>query len=69
MRYEKIRIKSSVASVITCFCGCGVLMIVFFHSWNPNFIKGDSIMALLRLIVPFLLVGPSVRPSSASPEH
>ena len=56
MNTKKIRISQSVASVITAFVGVVVLMIVF-SIMNPNFIKGDSIMALLRSIVPFLLVG------------
>lgn len=52
------RIKTSPAtpSVITAFVGVAILMIVF-SIMNPNFIKGDSVMALLRSIVPFLLVG------------
>ena len=47
MNTKKIRISQSVASVITAFVGVVVLMIVF-SIMNPNFIKGDSIMALLR---------------------
>ena len=52
------RIKSSAAtpSVITAFVGVAILMIVF-SIVNPNFIQGDSVMTLLRSIVPFLLVG------------
>ena len=46
----------SAASVITAFVGVVILMIVFSFM-NPNFIKFDSIMALLRSIVPYLLVG------------
>ena len=53
---KKITISQSAASVITAFVGVVVLMIVF-SIMNPNFIKGDSIMALLRSIVPYLLVG------------
>lgn len=53
---KKFKISQSAASVITAFIGVVVLMIVF-SIMNPNFIKGDSIMALLRSIVPFLLVG------------
>lgn len=53
---KKIKISQSAASVITAFVGVAVLMIVF-SIMNPNFIKGDSLMALLRSIVPFLLVG------------
>lgn len=50
------RMSPSTASVITAFVGVAILMIVF-GIMNPNFLKGDSIMALLRSIVPFLLVG------------
>ena len=53
---KKITISQSAASVITAFAGVIILMIVF-SIMNPNFIKGDSIMALLRSIVPYLLVG------------
>lgn len=53
---KKMKISQSAASVITAFVGVAVLMIVF-SIMNPNFIKGDSLMALLRSIVPFLLVG------------
>ena len=34
-----------------------VILMVVFSFMNPNFIKPDSIMALLRSIVPYLLVG------------
>lgn len=47
---------NGIASVLTAFAGVIILMIVFAIA-NPNFIKPDSIMNLLRSIVPFLLVG------------
>lgn len=47
---------NGIASVLTAFAGVIILMAVF-SVINPNFIKGDSIMTLLRSIVPFLLVG------------
>lgn len=47
---------NGMASVLTAFAGVVILMIVF-TIMNPNFIKGDSVMTLLRSIVPFLLVG------------
>lgn len=47
---------NGAASVITAFAGVIVLMIIF-SIMNPNFIKGDSVMSLLRSVVPFLLVG------------
>ena len=53
---KKITISQSAASVITAFVGVVILMVVFSFM-NPNFIKPDSIMALLRSIVPYLLVG------------
>ena len=53
---KKITISQSAASVITAFAGVIILMIVF-SCMNPNFIKPDSIMTLLRSIVPYLLVG------------
>ena len=53
---KKVTISQSAASVITAFVGVVILMIVFSFM-NPNFIKFDSIMALLRSIVPYLLVG------------
>ena len=53
---KKLRISQSAASVITAFVGVVILMVVF-SIMNPNFIKGDSVMSLLRSIVPFLLVG------------
>lgn len=48
--------KNGVASVLTAYVGVIVLMIVFTFL-NPNFIKWNSIVTLLRTIVPFLLVG------------
>ena len=53
---KKITISQSASSVITAFAGVIILMIVF-SCMNPNFIKPDSIMTLLRSIVPYLLVG------------
>ena len=53
---KKLKISQSAASVITAFVGVVILMVVF-SIMNPNFIKGDSVMSLLRSIVPFLLVG------------
>lgn len=53
---KKITISQSAASVITAFVGVVILMVVFSFM-NPNFIKPDSIMTLLRSIVPYLLVG------------
>lgn len=53
---KKLQITQSVASVLTAFVGVVILMVVF-SIMNPNFIKGDSIMSLLRSIGPFLLVG------------
>ncbi|MBD5559157.1 MAG: ABC transporter permease [Clostridia bacterium] len=50
------KMSPSTASVITAFVGVAALMVVF-SIMNPNFIKPDSVMALLRSIVPFLLVG------------
>ncbi len=47
---------NGMASVLTAFVGVVILMIVF-SIMNPNFIKFDSVMNLLRSIVPFLLVG------------
>lgn len=53
---KKLKISQSAASVITAFVGVAVLMIVFSIA-NPNFAKPDSLMTLLRSMVPFLLVG------------
>lgn len=48
--------KRGGASVVTAYVGVVVLMVAF-SILNPNFLKWNSIMTLLRSIVPFLLVG------------
>lgn len=53
---KRLNISQSGASVITAFVGVAVLMVVFSIA-NPNFAKPDSLMTLLRSMVPFLLVG------------
>lgn len=53
---KRILSINGATSVLTAFIGVVILMVIF-SIMNPNFIKGDSIMTLLRSIVPFLLVG------------
>lgn len=53
---KKFLNKPGIATVITAYAGVIILMIVF-SIINPNFLKIDSLMTLLRSIVPYLLVG------------
>lgn len=54
--FKQFLSKRGVASVVTAYVGVAVLMIVF-SILNPNFLKWNSIVTLMRSIVPFLLVG------------
>lgn len=54
--FKRMMAINGIASVLTAYAGVIILMVVFTII-NPNFVKGDSIMTLLRSIVPFLLVG------------
>ena len=56
MKKKSFLSKPGVASVLTAFAGVVVLMIIF-AIMNPNFIKQNNLMTLMRSICPYLLVG------------
>ena len=56
MKKKSFLSKPGVASVLTAFAGVIVLMIIF-AIMNPNFIKQNNLMTLMRSICPYLLVG------------